>query len=115
MSLYVWFTTLRSLLGQSLLIIILRKVLLLTTISLFGMRVSQMKIGQWFSGSLPLSTISIVLHEFSFGWLPTVVDCDGIILLKSWILFTRTFILARRGWLSPTVVPLIALIILTNV
>ena len=111
-TLYIWFTTIRSLLGQSLLVIFLRKVLLLTAISLFGMRVSQMKIGKWFSRSLPLS-ISIVLHELSFRWLPTGVDSNGIVLLKRRILFRWIFIILSRGrWLSPAIVPLI---ILTNV
>lgn len=88
MTLYAWFTTIRSLLGQSLLIIFLRNVLLLSAISLLGMRVSQMKVSEWFSGSLPLPT-RIVLHEFSFGWLSTtIVDCNGIVLLKRRILFS---------------------------
>lgn len=110
MSLYVWFTTIRSLLGQSLLVIIFGEILLLRAVSLFRMRISQMKISEWFSRSLPL--IITILHEFSFGWL-TIVDCDCVILLKQRIYLSRILIiLSRRGWLSPAVVPLI---VLTNV
>lgn len=86
MTLYARLTTCRSLLCQSLLIIVLGKILLLSAVSLLGMRVSQMKVGKRFSRSLSL--ISIVLHEFAFRWLTTIVNSDGIVLLKRRILFS---------------------------
>lgn len=68
-----------------------------------------MEVGEWFTGSLSRPT-GVILHELTLGWLSTIVDSDGIVLLEERVLFRAIFIiLTRGGWLSPAVVSLIVL------